>query len=175
MWIRHIKRLMPALVLLSAALATTFVVTARWRGTVGGTEFIGRTVDDVPSGARVALILVTSPSCRYCQASMPFYHRLAEVAAESGRALALRAVVPLDTESARDYLRDEDLAWDLSPIAADSLRISGTPTLLLVDADRHVKRAWVGLLDKAQRLEVVALAAQLGGPSVIAAAQKIQW
>jgi hypothetical protein len=175
MWTKQLKRSVPVLILLPAVLATVFVVRARWQTPVRGAEFIGRTVDDVPPGARVALVLVTSPSCRYCSASMPFYHSLADVAARSGRTLALRAVVPLDTEAARDYLRDEGLAWDLSPIDVDALRISGTPTLLLVDADRRVQRAWVGFLDQAQRLEVVAMAGQLGGSPVIAAAQKIQW
>jgi hypothetical protein len=138
-----------------AVIATSFILIDRWRPPVDQRRLIGTIVHGSPKTARASLVLVTSPDCRYCQASVPFYQKLGALAAESGDALSLRAVVPVPPQEAREYLESRDLLWSLSTLDLGRLGISTTPTLLLLDSDSRVQRVWVGFLNQQGRAEVI--------------------
>jgi hypothetical protein len=106
-------------------------------------------------------VLISSPDCKYCAASVPFYQELGELASASSGRLALRVVMPVPQQEARAYLIDRGLAWTVSVLDFRALGITQTPTLLLVDTSRRVSQAWVGLLTDAQESEVIDAARRL--------------
>lgn len=92
------------------------------------------------------LILVTSPTCHYCQISEPFHRRVAELAARTSTPLYV--VVP-DTRAARDYLNEARLTHSVAYRNADmGVRVLGTPTLIMVDSLGVARRVWTGKIPR---------------------------
>jgi hypothetical protein len=92
------------------------------------------------------LVLILRKGCHYCAASAPFYRRLAGLIGESGR-VHLTAVLPHPVPEAKEYLARQGLEIeDIRQANLASLRIAGTPTLLLVDKRGTVRMIWVGKL-----------------------------
>jgi rhodanese-related sulfurtransferase len=88
------------------------------------------------------LVLVTSPTCHFCQASEPFHRRLAELAAK--KSAPLYVVVP-NVGAARDYLKAAHLTRAAAYRNSEmGVRVLGTPTLILVDATGTARRVWSG-------------------------------
>jgi len=101
-----------------------------------------------------SLLLVLRKGCHFCEDSMPFYQRLAATATASG--LMIVAVFPDSAEEVKEMERSEGLRIPaLAGVPLESLKISATPTLLLVDKDGTVEKAWIGMLSPRQELEVM--------------------
>lgn len=113
---------------------------------------------------RRTLVLALNTACHYCRDSAPFYRKLAHVQHAAGNYPEIVAVFPNEPEAVRQFAREEGLA--LRSIAATSLERLGvvaTPTLLLVDREGQVERAWVGVLTSDEERDVLQVATRTGG------------
>lgn len=101
------------------------------------------------------LLLVLSRDCHFCTESAPFYQRLTRETA--GRAdVHLIALFPQEVEEGKKYL--DNLGVSINEIrqaAPGSTGASGTPTLILVDANGVVKNSWVGKLSAPEESEIL--------------------
>src|SRR5271156_1561788 len=95
--------------------------------------------------ARPTVVLVNRSGCHFCTASMPFYAELVRVAADVGAEVV--SVTPEDTETNKQYLDLNHVQVDRIVRLKDTpLKVSGTPTLIVVDRSKTVLGAWVGEL-----------------------------
>jgi len=102
-----------------------------------------------------ALLLVLQKDCRFCTDSGPFYRRLAREAATRGGRVKLFAVLPDGAEDATRYLADLGVPVErVLQSRLNSLDVSGTPTLILLDRGT-VSDVWVGALPPEQETEVL--------------------
>lgn len=103
--------------------------------------------------ARRTLILAIQQDCPACAASMPFYRRL------TGRATSdVRVVVaaPPGDVQIEQYLSAHGVEPDaVVHQGSDTLPVSVTPTLLLVDAAGFVEHFWIGVLSSAAREDLL--------------------
>lgn len=93
------------------------------------------------------VVVVTSDKCPYSRASQPFHRRLTEAAHRLHVSLIVvtdkKSLVPQDVLAGLDD-HDQVLKTDLK-----SLRITGTPTVLLLEGGKLIG-SWVGYLGKNQ-------------------------
>lgn len=105
---------------------------------------------------RQSVVLVLSTRCSYCGDGAPFYRRLAESAASQG--FQLVAVFPEAVEESRKYL--EGLGVPIAQVKRGGPEVlklvKGTPTLLLVDREGKVERAWRGRLRSDREEQILA-------------------
>lgn len=119
------------------------------------------------------LVLGLRKGCHFCEDSAPFYQRLTSQQQPGGSTPAILAVFPDPADAAKEVARSEGLtAHVLAGVPLEKLKISGTPTLLLVDRSGRVLNAWIGMLSPRQELEVIRAttapaAAALKGPGSI--------
>lgn len=101
------------------------------------------------------LVLALQKDCHFCTESAPFYKRVVENAARSGK-VRLVAVMPNNSKDAGSYLKRLDIPIeDVHQIPLDVIRVRGTPTLILVDHSGVVANVWFGKLDEGRELEVL--------------------
>lgn len=96
---------------------------------------------------RVNAVIALSSNCHYCAASLPFYRKLSAVHRDLGSQVSIVVVSAEPLEKTKAWLTQEGIAVDnifQSPLSA--LGVTGTPTVLLVDADGTVKKAFDGQL-----------------------------
>ena len=106
------------------------------------------------------LVLAISTQCHFCTESAPFFQRVAK---EAGGNLKLLAVLPQSAVEARQYLDREGVRVDdvrQSPL--ESIGVSGTPTLLLVNGKGVVTDLWVGKVQPEQEDQVLAVLSNKG-------------
>lgn len=98
------------------------------------------------------LLITISTTCHFCNDSEPFYRQLVQT---DGLKTHLIAVLPQSQSEAESYVHSS-IAPSLQVVSAslDSMGVSGTPTLLLVDGNGKVVKAWVGILDDAGQKQV---------------------
>jgi thioredoxin-related protein len=98
---------------------------------------------------RRTLALFWRAGCSYCVASRPFYEELSEAVQKSGQ-FDLVIVTTDDERATADALRaDGIVAQRILSVSAEqqrSYKVLGTPTLIALDANGVVERAWVGRL-----------------------------
>ncbi len=112
----------------------------------------------VPAGASRALVVAVSPTCHYCNDSLPFYKHLVDERNSKGSAVKFIAAVPSEDSKAPETAKftsagvtpDNVVHLDFSTI-----KVPGTPTLLLVDNNGKVLNVWVGKLDEGSEKEVL--------------------
>ena len=103
------------------------------------------------------LVIVVRAGCVFAERSMPFYRRLQQLQAGGVTSAGLVAVLPDDRVTASNLLRIHDLDVPSAPnVPLASLKMTGTPAIVLVDRDRTVVRVWEGLLSPAAESEVLA-------------------
>lgn len=108
------------------------------------------------SSRRLTLVLAIRKDCQFCHDSLPFYKRLSELEKNYGLQAHLLAVMPDDATLAAADLQSAGISVESvynQPL--DAIRITGTPTLLLVDASGRVKREWYGRLTPSSEKEVI--------------------
>ena len=99
------------------------------------------------SGHDKNVVMVLRDGCHYCSASAPFYQKLVH-AAEKAPDVHLMAVLPQEIPQAKKYLEKLGVpVGDVQHAELQSLKVAGTPTLLLVDRTGVVKNVWVGQLN----------------------------
>lgn len=101
------------------------------------------------------LVLAISTRCHFCTDSAPFFRRISK---EKPAGTKLLAVLPQAVEESRKYLDQEGVRVDeVKEAALDSIKVSGTPTLLLVDKAGTVADVWAGKLEPSQEEEVLSV------------------
>ena len=102
------------------------------------------------------LVIAIRTGCPYCDASMPFYRRLGERERSSRLRAHLLLVMPNDPATGAQYLAKGGLdSQSIFGQSLGALRVSGTPTLLLLDSGGRVERTWVGQLTAKEESEVM--------------------
>lgn len=121
---------------------------------------IGFQMPDIPSykwgDHEHTLVLALKKGCSYCENSLPFYRKLTQLKKENKIPTNIISIFPESDDVAKEVLTSKNLAVDAFGDAKLSLfKISGTPTLVLVDKHGYVKNSWVGQLTKDKEDEVV--------------------
>lgn len=114
--------------------------------------------DAMPAGTEKALFVAVSPTCHFCNDSMPFYKQLIDKRNQSNSPVKVIAAVPGDDakDAEAKHFADAGAQPDaLVHIDFSKIKVPGTPTLLLVDNQGKVLDVWVGKLDEAREREVL--------------------
>lgn len=101
------------------------------------------------------VVLALSDKCHYCTESAPFYQRLSRDLSKRSD-VRLVAVFPQDVGAGKKYL--DGLGVPVGQVVQaplDSLRVRGTPTLVIVDKNGTVTQSWVGKLSPERESEVL--------------------
>jgi hypothetical protein len=99
------------------------------------------------------LVLALSTTCHFCSDSANFYQRLVPAATKSG--IPTFAVLPQPLLSSEPYVKNLGLTVSVLQSPLDTVDVTGTPTVLLVDAKGKISKAWVGKLSDEREKEVV--------------------
>jgi len=100
------------------------------------------------------LVMALQKGCRYCEESSSFYRRLREQ--RSGALPRMVAVVPGTKSDIASYLSNQGIIVDdIVNVSLSDIKVSYTPTLLLVDRSGSVTDVWVGKLDARKEKEVI--------------------
>lgn len=119
-----------------------------------GDTLVGLPDVDFRRASRTLLLVVRS-TCHYCRASTPFYRQLASSKSRI-EGLRIVGVCTESKEACATFLRQEKLELDdIMAVRPGGLRIRGTPTLVLVDAQARVVKLWTGQLQDAKQREVL--------------------
>jgi len=103
------------------------------------------------------LVLALRSGCHFCEASMPFYRRLAKLEQSNQIAAHLIAVFPDDPAVVRQVVETQQLTIEVVPgIELGQVKAQATPTLMLVDEQGRVSKVWMGELPAAEEAEVIA-------------------
>ncbi|HJX84503.1 MAG TPA: redoxin family protein [Candidatus Angelobacter sp.] len=101
-----------------------------------------------------SMVLAVSTNCHFCTESAGFYRELAEYCHNHG--VTTIAVLPQSPAEALAYLKNEGVGVDdLRQSSLPSIQITGTPTLLLIDANGVVRDVWIGKLQTNQEKQVL--------------------
>jgi hypothetical protein len=100
------------------------------------------------------LVMALQKGCRYCEESSSFYRRLREQRA--GVLPRMVAVVPGNKTEIASYLSHQGIIVDdIVNASLSDIKVSYTPTLLLVDRSGSVTDVWIGKLDARKESEVI--------------------
>lgn len=106
-------------------------------------------------------MLAIRKGCHFCEDSFPFYKRLSYLQNANSLRANLLTVMPDDNAAGAEFLQAADLHSDhVFSQPLDLIKVTGTPTLLLVDSNGRVERAWIGQLPPEREKEVFAAAEQ---------------
>ncbi len=100
------------------------------------------------------LILALQTQCRFCNESAGFYKRLIEVSRNA--TVRLVAVLPTTREESTKHLQELGLTdLDVIQMPLNTLKVSGTPTLILTNERGEITNFWTGQLSPDQETEVI--------------------
>ncbi len=92
------------------------------------------------------VVLFVRSTCHYCTESAPCYRELVKGGAKLV-AISLEPKTSLD-----DYLRAQGLAIESATVDRTAWpKLSGTPTMIVVDRTGHVVASWLGMLPAAEQ------------------------
>lgn len=101
------------------------------------------------------LVFGLSTTCHFCSESAGFYKELVQKCAEQH--VRTVAVLPQSLAEAKAYLQGEGVdVNEVRQMTLSDIKVAGTPTLILVDANRVVKAVWIGKLSPDQEKGVYA-------------------
>lgn len=102
------------------------------------------------------LVLALRKGCHFCEDSAPFYQRLKTQQQQGGPDSSIVAVFPDTVDTVKEVVQAEGLRMHaLAGVPLEKLKVSATPTLLLVDRSGTVLKAWIGMLSPREELEVM--------------------
>jgi hypothetical protein len=105
------------------------------------------------------IILVLRKGCHFCDDSMPFYRKLYQQT-QTGH-ISAKMVFPDSADDVGEVLRTQSLPIAaISRVSPATVKVVGTPTLILVDKNRRVEQAWVGQQNSAGENSILK---ELGG------------
>ena len=101
------------------------------------------------------IVFGISTTCHFCTESAGFYRELVqECAAHHVQTIA---TLPQPVDEAKRYLASEGVTVnEVRQVPLSELKITGTPTLLLVDKKGTVQGVWVGKLPPDKEKEIMA-------------------
>ncbi|HEX8565571.1 MAG TPA: thioredoxin-like domain-containing protein [Pyrinomonadaceae bacterium] len=100
------------------------------------------------------VLLVLQKECRYCTQSAPFYQQLIQKVKSQN--LKLIAVLPGNKDESEKYLNEIGLSGlDVYQSQLSSLKIKGTPTVLIINNKGEVSNVWIGKLSSDKEVEVI--------------------
>ena len=100
------------------------------------------------------LVLVLQTGCRYCNESAPFYKRIVEIV--KNKNIKLIAAFPSGVEESATHLKELGLNnMEVKQSPLNSLQVSGTPTLILINDKGEITDFWVGKLPPDKETEVI--------------------
>lgn len=101
------------------------------------------------------LVLMLSNACHFCTESAPFYKRLVQERTQRDT-FRLTAAFQQPVNDGRTYLNGLGVGIDdIRQISPGTIRIRGTPTLLLVNSAGVVTDEWLGKLPPEKENEVL--------------------
>jgi hypothetical protein len=112
----------------------------------------------LPAGTQKALVVAVSPTCHFCNDSLPFYKRLVDERNQKSSQVKFIAAVPNEGAKAEEAKKFADAGIQpdgVVPIDFASIKVPGTPTLLLVDNTGKVLDVWVGKLNESGEKDVL--------------------
>jgi hypothetical protein len=108
----------------------------------------GQTVPDISGyswSKGPTLVLALKKGCHFCEESMPFYRHLQELQQAGKLNVQIMAVFPDGSADVTDIMKSQQLSIRaFSAVRLDAFRVSGTPTLILVDQRGKVVKPWIG-------------------------------
>ena len=105
------------------------------------------------------LVVAVRAGCIYCERSYPLYQRLEGLEHDNHLKAHMLVVMPDNKETGAALLSTHGITSQNIPgTLLNNMKVYGTPTLLLVDANGRLLQSWIGELD-ASRAD--ALLAQL--------------
>jgi hypothetical protein len=108
--------------------------------------------------APLTVVLHLSSACHFCNESMPFYQTLATAHQHQGSRTALIVSSQDPVSVMEDHLAQEHVAVDkVVHSQLDTIGVSGTPTVLIVDQRGVVKRTFRGKLDASREKELLSI------------------
>ncbi|MBI1872496.1 MAG: hypothetical protein HYS05_01245 [Acidobacteria bacterium] len=140
-----------------------YLESSRARSTSGDKKYtVGEQLPNLDGvnfgGAERTLVLVLRSTCVFCTKSMPFYRRLS-VERRAWPSLQIVGAAVEDPVVFGSYLREQNLRVDrVITLKPGVLRLSGTPTLILVDKSGHLVGNWIGELRPEGEREVMSAA-----------------
>jgi thiol-disulfide isomerase/thioredoxin len=107
-------------------------------------------------GVQRTLIIAMNTRCGYCQASIPIYKQLAGLQNTGAASVRVVAAFQNDEDEVKEFLRQNHLNMETSSsVDFGQLRVTGTPTLILVNAKGEVRDFWIGKLSQDQEQQVI--------------------
>ena len=120
------------------------------------------------------LVLALKNGCRFCEESIPFYRKLAELEKSNQIDAHLIAVFPDDLAAVSQLVETQQLAVEAFPgIELSQMKVEGTPTLILVDRQGRVSKVWIGELAEAGQADVVTAISKAGAKRPWSAAAEL--
>jgi hypothetical protein len=108
--------------------------------------------------APLTVLLHLNSNCHFCKESMPFYQKLAATHQQRGPGTALIVSSQDSVRVMEEYLAKEQVTVDkVLQAQLDSIGVAGTPTVLIVDSQGVVKRAFQGKLNQAREKELLSI------------------
>ncbi len=103
------------------------------------------------------LVLALRSGCHFCEASMPFYRKLAQLEQSNQLGAHLVAVLPDNPAVVHQLVETQQLTLEVLPLfELGQVKVQATPTLMLVDEQGRVSKVWMGQLPAAEEAEVIA-------------------
>ena len=122
------------------------------QGIIPGTRIDVQGIDWTKSDR--TLLLALQKGCHFCTESAPFYQKLVSQALM--RKVRIIAVLPQEVGVSQEYLGALNVQiGEIRQMPLDALKISGTPTVILVDSRGFVIRSWIGKLPPEAEAEVI--------------------
>jgi hypothetical protein len=120
----------------------------------------GATLASIPTldyrSNKKTLLIALDTNCHFCKESLPFYRKLLEANVSSQKVLRIVAIFPNAADDVAKYIRENDLSIDTIPgVPLNSLGLSGTPSLLLLNQKGEVKDFWIGKLPSTETDELI--------------------
>jgi hypothetical protein len=99
------------------------------------------------------LIIALKTGCHFCKESAPFYQQLTKEVSNNSQLIFM---LPESVSEGEKYLKEMEVPNSkIRQIDLDTIKVKGTPSLILVDNQGIVKRSWVGKLSPEKEAEVL--------------------
>jgi hypothetical protein len=103
------------------------------------------------------LLVAVRKGCVFCERSYPLYRQLEGLEHDGHLKAHILMVMPDDALSGVALLSAQGIkSQSITNISLSSIKVSGTPTLLLVDANGQLLQRWVGELNASSAEAVLA-------------------
>lgn len=100
------------------------------------------------------VVLALQTTCKYCNESAPFYKRLIE--STKDKPVKYVAVFPTPVEESAKHLQELGITGvEVRQTPINQIDVSGTPTLILTNANGEVEQFWLGKLPADKESDVI--------------------